>query len=237
MNYKKRVKTSLFIAFLGATILILPGCNGNANTTEVFATSTKDTTPTPTAEGTHEGNRGNDNLTDNNRTDNSEDSKTPGQDLEEGKGKMISVYVCGQVATPDVYEVLESARVKEAVDLAGGFTKDAAKEAVNLARFVVDGEQIYIPSKEEVADGFESVEQSGSEKQNQGVTNTDSSRININTASKEALMTLPGIGEAKAESILEFRETQGAFQSIEDLMKITGIKEGVFSKIKDFITV
>ena len=227
MNYKKRVKTSLFIAFLGATILILPGCNGNANTTEVFATSTKDTTPAPTAEGTQEGNR----------TDNSEDSKTPGQDLEEGKEKMVSVYVCGQVATPDVYEVLESARVKEAVELAGGFTEDAAKEAVNLARFVVDGEQIYIPSKEEVADGFESVEQSGSEKQNQGVTNTDSSRININTASKEALMTLPGIGEAKAESILEFRETQGAFQSIEDLMKITGIKEGVFSKIKDFITV
>lgn len=227
MNYKKRVKTSLFIAFLGATILILPGCNGNANTAEMFATSTKDSTPTPTAEGTQEGNH----------RDDSEDGIIPGQDREEGNEKMVSVYVCGQVVSPDVYEVVESARVKEAIDLAGGFTKEAAKEAVNLARFVVDGEQIYIPSKEEVADGFKTVDQLGSETQNQGVTNTDSSRININTASKEALMTLPGIGEAKAESILKYRETQGAFQSIEDLMKITGIKEGVFSKIKDFITV
>ena len=99
---------------------------------------------------------------------------------------------------------------------------------------VEDGQQIYVPTKEEVENGtFGGV--SGEET----VKNTESSdgKVNINTADKTQLMTLPGIGESKAAAIITYRETHGSFQSIEELMEINGIKEGVFQKIRDMITI
>ena len=109
--------------------------------------------------------------------------------------------------------------------MAGGMTEEAAAYALNLARIAVDGEQIYVPDAEEIQ-GQSILSGSGYEK-----------KVNINTASMEELMTLTGIGEAKAESIIRYREENGGFQSIEDLMEIGGIKEGVFEKIKDDITI
>ena len=144
------------------------------------------------------------------------------------KSKKVFVYVCGEVHNPGVYELEHDARVFQAIALAGGATENAAPEAVNQARVIVDGEQIYVPSAEEV--------------QGTGVgakitERTDDGKININTAGKEELMTLTGVGEAKALSIIAYREEHGGFQSIEELMQIEGIKEGVFNKLKEDITI
>ena len=106
---------------------------------------------------------------------------------------------------------------------------DAAADSVNLARNVSDGEQIYIPTEEEASAGA-----AGSGPASAGA---QQGKVNINTASLEELMTLTGIGEAKAESIIRYREENGGFRKPEDLMEISGIKEGVFEKIKDDIII
>nr|WP_294490804.1 ComEA family DNA-binding protein [uncultured Mediterraneibacter sp.] len=162
--------------------------------------------------------------------DKSENDGGTGEETVQPQGDTVFVYVCGAVNTPGVYELSASARVFEAVESAGGMTADASKDSVNLARTVADGEQIYVPTEEEAAQG------TGVETEST-VTGTEQSKVNINTASKEELMTLTGIGEAKAGSILKYREEHGAFGSVEELMEIEGIKEGVFNKIKDDITI
>ena len=150
---------------------------------------------------------------------------------EQEPAETVYVYVCGAVNAPGVYELNEDARVFEAITLAGGMTAEAAPEAVSQARTVADGEQIYVPTVQEV-------QMQGSGVEDIVTGNADvSGKININTAGKEELMTLTGIGEAKAQSILDYREEHGKFGSIEDLMLIEGIKEGVFNKIKEDITI
>ncbi len=143
----------------------------------------------------------------------------------------VYVYVCGAVNTPGVYELDKQARVFEAVQAAGGMSEDASAASVNLARTVADGEQIYVPS------GDEAQMQGAGVGENSVATGAEQGKININTASREELMTLTGIGEAKAESILSYREEHGRFESIEELMEIEGIKEGVFGKIKEDIMI
>lgn len=143
----------------------------------------------------------------------------------------IFVYVCGAVNAPGVYELPGDARVYEAIACAGGVREDAAEEYINQAQIVADGERIYIPTKEEAEQGtVESV-----------LTQPDGGnaeeKVNINTASRDELKTLSGIGDSKADSIIQYRETHGAFRNIEELMNVEGIKEGVFNKIKDRITV
>lgn len=142
----------------------------------------------------------------------------------------IQVYICGEIKNPGVYELMPEERLSRLVELGGGFTKDAAPEALNLARKLLDGERIYVYSKEEYKDGIEPFLNSPQE-------NEESSQVNINKAGAEGLMTLPGIGRSKAESIIKYRETNGPFEAVEDIMKIEGIKAGVFEKIKDNITV
>lgn len=154
------------------------------------------------------------------------------EDQEEDRaGQTVYVYVCGAVQAPGVYELMKNARVYEAIELAGGLTEEASAESVNQARTVSDGEQLYVPTVQEAeAQGIgvgEGIVTEG----------TDEKRVNINTAGKEELMTLTGIGEAKAQSILDYREEHGSFASIEDLMQIEGIKEGVFNKIKEDIMI
>ena len=150
---------------------------------------------------------------------------------EQEPAETVYVYVCGAVNAPGVYELKKDARVFEAITLAGGMTAEAAPEAVSQARTVADGEQIYVPTVREV-------QMQGSGVEDIVTGNADvSGKVNINTAGKEELMTLTGIGEAKAQSILDYREEHGKFGSIEDLMLIEGIKEGVFNKIKEDITI
>lgn len=143
--------------------------------------------------------------------------------------EVISVYVCGAVVNPGVY-VLESTDIKEkALEMAGGFTEGAATTYVNLAESVKAGEKIYFPyeSELEARDFSEDI----------NISDEESDKININTATKDELMTLSGIGESKAEDIITYREEHGGFKSIEEIMNINGIKEGVYNKIKDSIVV
>ncbi len=152
----------------------------------------------------------------------------------------IYIYICGAVEKPDVYKVEADTRLVEVIELAGGLTKDAAGDYVNQAALVQDGQKVYIPTKEEV-EGTVPESYSGNN-QDTATGNTlkevnSSGKVNINKASAEELMTLPGIGEAKAAGIIAYRQEQGSFKSIEEIMNINGIKNSVFNKISDKITV
>ena len=149
--------------------------------------------------------------------------------------KDIKVYVCGAVQRPDVYEISSDSRIVDAVSAAGGFAIDAYPEAMNLAEKVSDGSRIYVPTKEEVDALAVVYSDTGS---GSGDTTSDwTGRVNINTATLEELTTLPGIGDTRARAIIDYREQNGAFGNIEDIMQVTGIKEKSFSKIKDSICV
>ncbi len=138
---------------------------------------------------------------------------------------VIFIHICGEVKKPGVYEFHKEPRAVEVIEKAGGFTKKADTSAINQAEVLTDGIQLLIPKK-------------GKKKNDEPIAEEETSKtVNINTASKEELMTLNGIGESKAELILTYREENGGFQKKEDLMNITGIKEGVYSQIKDDITV
>ena len=157
------------------------------------------------------------------------------RDVENSEKSGVYVYICGEVIKPGVYELSGDSRIYEAVDAAGGFTENAARECVNLASKVSDGMQITIYNREEAASLPADRAPVG---ENAGKSGTSGSGlVNLNTATKEELMTLKGIGESKAEDIIRYREKSGGFKKIEDIMKISGIKENGFQKIKDSITV
>lgn len=154
----------------------------------------------------------------------------------------VVVHVCGEVSSPGVYTLPGGSRVYQAIEAAGGFTSDAFEDYLNQANELSDGMKVYVPSKEEISDEEFQQGLKTSEVQQSGVPPlTDSTSmtalVNINTATREDLMTLKGIGESKADKIISYRETQGGFGCIEDIMNIPGIKEGMFNKIKDLITV
>lgn len=152
----------------------------------------------------------------------------------------VAVYVCGAVRQPGVYYVAGSAIRETAVRMAGGFSDDADVTYVNLAQTIIAGERIYIPTLEETAGILlsEREDETASAEHAPADTNAErNGKININTAGKELLMTLPGIGESKADAIIAYREAQGKFQNTEELMQIRGIKEGIYNQIKDLIIV
>ena len=150
--------------------------------------------------------------------------------------KSIVVHVCGAVNAPGVYTLAAECRVWDAIDAAGGFSEDADTNYLNLAGTICDGQKVYVPTAGEVdplaENGWNPL---NPEQATAGSEN--SQRVNINTADQTALTGLPGIGEAKAKSIIAYRTEHGRFSSIEEIMEIPGIKEAVFSKIKDYITV
>lgn len=177
-------------------------------------------------------------------TDIPEDEKASLDKEANSKAKDVFIHLCGAVLKPGVYEVPEGSRIFEVLNLAGGFSPDAARETVNLAMTVTDGSMIRIPTlaeaESEALSGREPVWLNTGEdniKAGSGPVSNETELININTAALDALMTLPGIGKAKAQSIISYREEKGKFIRIEDIMKINGIKDAVFSKIKDKICV
>lgn len=154
-----------------------------------------------------------------------EDSQDFVEDVEELKE--IPVYVCGAVNHPGVYYLSVGSLKKDALELAGGFTEDACREYVNLAEVISEGEQIYFPTLSEI-DTWEPI-------YNVSGASPEDDRVNINSATREQLMTLPGIGQSKADAIIAYREKYGPFQTTEDLLSVSGIKDGVYQKIKDYI--
>lgn len=166
-------------------------------------------------------------------TENSDTSVKESSSDNEDQAAEVVVYVCGEVNDSGVYHLPNKSRVCDAIDSAGGMTDDAGRDFWNLASEVYDGQMIYVPTKEEVESG--NVPKPDTE--NTDVSSGDSSKININTASKEELMTLTGIGESKADNIIKYRQENGSFSAVEDLTNVSGIGESIFNKIKDSITV
>jgi len=145
---------------------------------------------------------------------------------------LVWVYVCGAVCQEGVYMLPAGSRYQTALEAAGGFSEEADRSFLNLAAVVADGERILVPTQEEAVQLREAESLHASEEQA-----ASDGRIDLNTADKAALMTLPGIGEAKAEAILLYRQENGEFQDIEEIMKVPGIKQGAFDKIKARIKV
>lgn len=157
------------------------------------------------------------------------------------KKTTIIVHVIGEVNKPGVVKLAEGARIIDAINEAGGQTENADTSKVNLAYIVEDGTQIYIPKYNENLEDVSLIREDAgkgiikeSALNNETSTNT---KININTATKEKLITLPGIGDSMADKIINYRTQNGKFEKIEDLKKVNGIGDSKFNSIKDKITV
>lgn len=175
--------------------------------------------------------------------------------MQQPVSRTIYVDVCGAVVNPGVYEFSSDSRVFQAIEKAGGYLPGAAASYLNRARSLSDGQQIYVPTQEEVdsqtipltqdetaQDGMvqEGTAQTGTAAYNtaDGTGTTQAGqRIDLNTADVSQLSTLTGVGESKALAIIAYREENGPFTSIEDIMNVPGIKEGTYEKIKDKIAI
>lgn len=175
--------------------------------------------------------------------------------IQQPVSRTIYVDVCGAVVNPGVYELSSDSRVFQAIEKAGGYLPGAAASYLNRARSLSDGQQIYVPTQEEVdsqtipltqdetaQDGMvqEGTAQTGTAAYNtaDGTGTTQAGqRIDLNTADVSQLSTLTGVGESKALAIIAYREENGPFTSIEDIMNVPGIKEGTYEKIKDKIAI
>lgn len=160
--------------------------------------------------------------------------KDPDKDSDK-EAVCLLVHICGAVANPGVYELAEGDRICHAVEKAGGFTTQADQNYLNQAQKITDGMRIYIPTQEETALAAEDILLLTDDLQQAHAS--ESGLININTAGLEQLCSLPGIGEGKAQNIIAYREEKGSYTSIEEIMNVEGIKEGLFEKIRDKITV
>ena len=163
---------------------------------------------------------------------------------------MIYVDVCGTVANPGVFQLAAGSRVFQAIEAAGGYLPEAVQNCVNRAGVLTDGQQLYILTQEEMEQqGLDPAEMAGASDgqmngsagtgQNTGIAAQaqQDNRININTADVTQLTTLTGIGATRAQAIIAYRQENGPFAAIEDIMNVQGIKEGTFAKIKDEIVV
>lgn len=143
----------------------------------------------------------------------------------------VTVYVTGAVNRPGVVTLAEGKRVLDAVNACGGMLPTADASRVNMAQVLKDGQRIQVPEKEQIS------QDSAGKGGNGGNSVKDNKLVNINTADVQALDSLPGVGPATAQKIIDYRTTEGEFQSIEDLKKVKGIGEAKFSKLKDKICV
>jgi len=140
--------------------------------------------------------------------------------------KLIRVHVTGLVNMPGVYTLPETARLEDAIQAAGGLLEEADPQSLNLAAALVDGQRLTIPPAQDVPLTTDDRE----------LSIETSPLVNINTASFTELDSLPGIGEVKARAILDYRQKNGLFTALEDLMKVEGISQSLFEKLEGFIT-
>ena len=167
---------------------------------------------------------------------------------------LYQVDIKGEIRSPGIYQIKENSRVMDVINMAGGLTENANTTVINLSKKVSDEMVIIIYSNQEVEDfkktkELETQVQSSCIQKEENAVKNDAcieidnyqdgqvlGKININTATLEQLTALPGVGESKAKSIIEYRNTNGNFNSIEDIKNVTGIGDSLFDKIKDYIT-
>jgi len=151
----------------------------------------------------------------------------------------VFVHVLGAVARPGLFEVHQGARVVDVVAAAGGLLPAADEAGLNLARLVSDGEQLYVPAQGETVPGPPAGAQAGSGQAAgaAGGSGGTAPKVNLNTATLADLDTLPRIGPAMAQRILDYRDAQGRFASVDDLRNVTGIGDKTFAALQDLITV
>lgn len=180
-----------------------------------------------------------------------ENGTLPAEREAEKEERVCVVHVCGAVKEPGVYIMGGDARIYQAIEKAGGFDSEADENYLNQADLLLDGMKIYVPTREETAksdgeipwkiageNGVPDAKSTGDGGEEQGETSKEGGvPVNINTAGEAELCTLPGVGSSKAKSIIAYREKNGAYRTIEEIMNVEGIKDGVFRKIKDSITV
>jgi competence protein ComEA len=135
----------------------------------------------------------------------------------------IFVHVLGAVERPGLYELQEGDRAVDAIAAAGGYADAADQAQLNLARFVVDGEQIVVPAIGEGPPIQSSMDAAG--------------KVNLNTADQAALETLPRVGPAMAQRIIDWRESNGRFTAVEDLLNVTGVGEKTFESLRELVTI
>lgn len=143
----------------------------------------------------------------------------------------IRVHVAGCVMCPGVYELVEGSRAGDAVQAAGGLTEDACEDAINLAQVISDGEQIIAPSSREPTTAISAMSSTSSTSSDAGQTG----KVNINTADAAQLQTISGIGESKAKKIIAYREANGRFSNVDELVNVSGIGDKTLDSIRDQI--
>ncbi|MBF2556280.1 helix-hairpin-helix domain-containing protein [Listeria marthii] len=141
----------------------------------------------------------------------------------------LYIDIKGAVRTPGVYKLPADARVQDVVKIAGGLTEEADNSKLNLAEKLKDEMRIYVYKKGEEGPDLPA--------SNTGETSSTTDKININSATKVDLQQVPGIGDSKATAIIEYREKEGLFQTIEDLKNVSGIGEKTVEKLKEFLDV
>ncbi len=146
--------------------------------------------------------------------------------------EQIVIHIVGEVNRPGVFTMDKGSRLYEAVELAGGFTEAANQEGINLAQELLDGSQYIIPSE-----SGELIINKNDGEQAVGYASENDGKVNINTADKQELQTLPGVGEVLAERIVAYRTEHGKFKNISELLNVDGIGEGKFQSIKDKVFV
>lgn len=263
----RMIKTAVaIIAMLAAVICYNVGWNNSAGTTELACSGYQDSDAVEIADKTAAGDQdaapeavrepddGRRNPVEQEKSSQSgtesEDDGTAG-----GTTGRIFIHVCGEVTVPGVYGLEEGSRIYQAIEMAGGFTEDAAQDFLNMAESLEDGMKIQVPNRKEAGEWDsrkavtypeypepagrtqERVAAGAGGFQERSNSNTGTAKVNLNTAAKEQLMTLKGIGEARAEAIIAYRQESGPFTRIEDIMEVSGIKEAAFQKIKEDITV
>lgn len=167
-------------------------------------------------------------------------------DKEEVKKDKVIVDVKGMVVNPGVYEIDKKARVNDVILLAGGLKEGADTSLINLAKVVEDEMTIIVYSNEEIKEKYKEevcvcdcplISNDACIENTNNTSNNTNNLVNINTATYEELLTINGIGASKAEAIIKYRETNGKFNSIEDIKNVSGIGDSLFEKIKAYITV
>lgn len=169
-----------------------------------------------------------------------EESQEITSTIEETSGD-IFVYVTGAVKNPGVYCVGADSRIYQVLEQAGGMTKNAQTDYLNLADKVYDGQKIQVMTKKEFKQqnnvSSESTKAEENVSDNSGGEASQEGKVNINSATALQLTSLPGIGTVKAEAIVAYREENGSFSSIEDIKNVSGIGDATFTNIESMITV